>query len=710
MDDLGIGRCGAGHRNARSLVAEITTTLCAFPCALSCDDGNVCTDDLCDPAIGCINVPNTLPCDDGNACTIDDLCTLGSCVGTRIYCEDSDVCTTDTCDKLLGCVFTPNHGACDDGDACTSDDRCGDPRPIGFESFDATIAPLLPADWTSVATPAGANPWTTTTVFSVSAPNSATTDAPASASDKTLDSPPFQSGSGVSLVFDNRWNLESPCDGAVLEIRIGEGEFEDILSAGGRFETGGYNSSIPAACASPIAGRRAWSGSSGGVFVLTEILLPEIAAGQMVVARWRVATDTSFAATPPNGQWIDSAQLAFRCHGGPPTDCTDDDPCTVDSCNPAQGCVHQPAGCDDGDPCTIDSCDPVQGCVHVLDTCEDGNACTTNWCDPMLGCVYAPVVCDDGNPCTADGCDPTSGCWYVPRDGQPCEDGEACTGPDLCSGVQCAGPWYAPSEVQNLRFHDKTTIEFDAIPGIRPVMLFLQSDATASPATTYAQATRLDIGVIRSYEFVFPSPVAVTTAQPYFIRVTSPAPSVMFTRHDAVLSQGESDYAGGQFFVNGVPMDPSNPPGTFSDAYFTTYSVGAGGECSTPEEANAGWAYGHGPSLNARLHVLAQSFTPNRDYGLCKIRVVMWDGQYGTRFNLVRGWIGALPVGPGGMDEICMDADVPPFVDPTIPDVGTGLFHVIRAERACGNTGYGIERHNTAGGPVLAPRITTTCP
>jgi len=49
-----------------------------------CSDGNVCTDDSCNPASGCVYDNNTVPCDDGDACTENDLCVGGTCVGTQI--------------------------------------------------------------------------------------------------------------------------------------------------------------------------------------------------------------------------------------------------------------------------------------------------------------------------------------------------------------------------------------------------------------------------------------------------------------------------------------------------------------------------------------------------------------------------------------------------------------------------------------------------
>ena len=82
----------------------------------NCDDSNVCTDDSCDPATGCVNANNTAPCDDGDACTTADTCAGGACVGgAPPDCDDANVCTDDSCDPATGCVNANNTASCDDG-------------------------------------------------------------------------------------------------------------------------------------------------------------------------------------------------------------------------------------------------------------------------------------------------------------------------------------------------------------------------------------------------------------------------------------------------------------------------------------------------------------------------------------------------------------------------------------------------------------------
>lgn len=96
-------------------------------------------------------------------------------------------------------------------------------------------------------------------------------------------------------------------------------------------------------------------------------------------------------------------------------DCDDRDACTMDSCNPATGCVHTPITCDDGNVCNgIEACNPHSGCSSEtpLD-CTDQNACTTDSCDPATGCIHTALNCDDNNQCTADSCDPASGCQHT---------------------------------------------------------------------------------------------------------------------------------------------------------------------------------------------------------------------------------------------------------------------------------------------------------
>ncbi len=100
----------------------------------------------------------------------------------------------------------------------------------------------------------------------------------------------------------------------------------------------------------------------------------------------------------------------------------------------------QPAQCSDGNPCTTDSCDPATGCQHVANSapCDDGNACTNKDICAKSKCSGKKISCNDGNSCTTDACAPSSGCQHKAKSGA-CNDGNPCTINDACSASKCKG-------------------------------------------------------------------------------------------------------------------------------------------------------------------------------------------------------------------------------------------------------------------------------
>ena len=94
---------------------------CTAGSTKSCDDGNVCTTDTCNPNNGaCLGQVNTNPCDDKDACTTGDTCGGGTCQpGKPVVCADNNACTTDSCDKATGCKYVAKD--CNDNNACTAD-------------------------------------------------------------------------------------------------------------------------------------------------------------------------------------------------------------------------------------------------------------------------------------------------------------------------------------------------------------------------------------------------------------------------------------------------------------------------------------------------------------------------------------------------------------------------------------------------------------
>jgi len=197
-------------------------------------------------------------------------------------------------------------------DACAQAPQCPHPTTVFTENLDGVTPPALPAGWTAtnVIDPDGIL-WVTSNDGDPfppadSLPNAAFVNDPDAISDKRLDSPsiPIQSDS-AQLTFRQNLDLESGFDGGVLEIRIGGGVFQDILDTGGSFVVGGYTHTVSSSFQSPIAGRHAWTGYSGG-FITTTVNLPSAAAGQDIVLRWRLASDNSNSAT---GWRIDTIRI-----------------------------------------------------------------------------------------------------------------------------------------------------------------------------------------------------------------------------------------------------------------------------------------------------------------------------------------------------------------------------------------------------------------
>jgi hypothetical protein len=126
-------------------VSSFTCSSCSGP--EECDDGNVCTDDLCVDSV-CQNPFNRVACDDGNACTAEDVCNGGECTGIEVPgcipcgapedCDDGDICTDDDCVGNV-CEHTNNVAACDDGDLCTENDTCTDGTCSGSAIPDCDI-------------------------------------------------------------------------------------------------------------------------------------------------------------------------------------------------------------------------------------------------------------------------------------------------------------------------------------------------------------------------------------------------------------------------------------------------------------------------------------------------------------------------------------------------------------------------------------------
>ncbi len=176
------------------------------------------------------------------------------------------------------------------------------------ENFDGVTAPALPAGWTTAKT-GDIDVFKTVTNLPDSPPNAVFVNDPNTAGVSEIVSPSIPLGNvSHKLIFRHFYQTDFEFDGGVLEISIGSGGFTDIVTAGGTFVTGGYDTPL---LGSSFAGRRAWTGQQAG-YITTEVNLPASTSNQSIRLRWRIATDPMEAGT---GWWIDSIQITNAISG-----------------------------------------------------------------------------------------------------------------------------------------------------------------------------------------------------------------------------------------------------------------------------------------------------------------------------------------------------------------------------------------------------------
>jgi len=412
---------------------------CSGSGLVDCDDGDVCTDDYCDPAAGCDHVPNTAPCNDSDLCTLNDTCSDGKCTGgAALGCDDKNACTTDVCSSVKGCLHTNNTIECDDLDPCTEQDACSGGVCLGSVAKDCQ------------------------------------------------DGNPCTDDFCVPLAGCSHANNKAPCeDGNVCT--LGDKCLGGLCNPGAAMSCDDGNVCTDDAC--DLVKGCIHSNNKSLCDDQNACTTGDVCAGGVCLGKGSLDCDdgnpcTKDTCLPGGGCKNDAVAapcndgdpctvgdfcVAGLCKPGPATDCNDGNVCTKDGCDPNSGlCTHaavdgncddgnkcttsdvcksgkcvgeSPLDCDDKEVCTTDWCDPATGCVHKVNSapCDDKDLCTTGDFCHLGNCIGAgKLTCDDGNPCTNDSCLPETGCKFSPNK-EPCDDGNACTVSDVCAGGWCGG-------------------------------------------------------------------------------------------------------------------------------------------------------------------------------------------------------------------------------------------------------------------------------
>ena len=383
---------------------------CQAGATIDCNDSQPCTNDSCDPAIGCVNTAKSGDvCDDGSACTLGDICDEGQCKSTApIDCDDENPCTVDTCTPDAGCKSTPTPGSsCDDGDTCTQTDTCdASGQCIGTDNICECSKNV---DCIGVI-------------------------------DTCLGSPICVEG---SCTADPSTAKECPIsDDACQPFECSNGECIQVSTTGGPC-TDGSLCTTGDTCANGVCQGTAIECDDGNQCTTDSC---NSATGCTFAAQIGDCDDGNACTTG------ESCTASGTCAGGQPVSCEDNNVCTSETCSPSTGCKYSNAfgACDDNDLCTNNDfcsngdckglpvictggdgvcttsiCSAESGeCEIETQSCDDSNACTLDSCDPATGCVFVSIDCDDQDLCTSDSCDVSTGCVNADKN---CADSLFCT-------------------------------------------------------------------------------------------------------------------------------------------------------------------------------------------------------------------------------------------------------------------------------------------
>jgi cysteine-rich repeat protein len=394
-----VNKAPCSDQNACTVNDTCSGGLCVPGISLACNDGNPCTDDVCDQQFGCLHEPNTLACDDGNACTVADKCKAGTCQSTAAPdCDDGNVCTTDKCSPVQGCLHTLNTAPCDDGNFCTLKDQCQLGQCVGAQP--AVCNDNNPCTDDSCVPESGC-------IFKTN--QAACDDGSACTTGDTCKAGWCQ-GTALAcndsnLCTDDSCDPKSGCAYTPNTVPCDDGNActsGDVCAAG--------------KCAGP-----------GGVSCDDSNLCTDDSCDPKTGCQH---VNNTAACNDANACTVTDVCAAGKCVGSGALSCTDGLKCTTDGCDPKSGCVYTPIT-----PCC------GNGVKEAGEQCDDGNEIDGDSC--KNNCTSPPVA--DWRIGTWNGV-PVYGIKKCPSGDYYCQAKDAC---EQATGATCVWQEYNCSSYPN---------------------------------------------------------------------------------------------------------------------------------------------------------------------------------------------------------------------------------------------------------------------
>ena len=446
------------------------------------DDGDVCTDDICDPNAGATHVNNQAPCDDGDPGTGNDTCSQGACTGIPIACtpekyvedngvcqlcdaegfgyqgegesiDDQDPCTDDTCEPAGGVKHAFNTAPCDDGTGCTEDDTCFNGACAGVvktcEDENGCTDDTC-QDGECVFTPTPDEPGCCDDSQDCLDPDACTEDVCTeyNCQHNVIDGCQQCQPNGLNNMCDDG----DPCTCDVcMFLKCENIPFDadqvpgicqfpnECCTAASDCEDQNVctdDACVDGLCASTFNNVPCEDGNPN---TINDLCSAGQCAGEPIIC--------------PAGAYYQAGALCLLCNGdgtapvGPGEATSDGNGCTNDLCDMAAGVTHQnnSAPCDDGDPntandmCSDGTCSGVPAIVCPADDYfEEEGICYL--CNEQGNAVLGDgEVVDDNNVCTGEKCDEGDGVIRYFYNGDPCDDGSPDTVGDVCLDGVCVG-------------------------------------------------------------------------------------------------------------------------------------------------------------------------------------------------------------------------------------------------------------------------------